>query len=46
MDEFMLGDDILVAPILGPETMREVYLPHGSWKEDAREESIVQVTAE
>ncbi len=35
MDEFMLGDDILVAPILGPETTREVYLPQGAWKENA-----------
>ncbi len=35
MDEFMLCDEILVAPVLGPETTREVYLPQGSWKEDA-----------
>ena len=34
-DEFMLGDEILVAPALGPEVTREVYLPCGEWKERA-----------
>ena len=34
-DEFMLGDEILVAPVLGPEDVREVYLPRGEWKERA-----------
>ncbi len=32
-DEFMLGDAILVAPVFGPETTRDVYLPQGSWKD-------------
>jgi alpha-glucosidase (family GH31 glycosyl hydrolase) len=32
IDEFMLGDAILVAPILTGDTWeREVYLPAGSW---------------
>ncbi|MBR2839406.1 MAG: glycoside hydrolase family 31 protein [Kiritimatiellae bacterium] len=34
-DEFMLGDDILVAPVLGAEESRSVYLPSGRWKEKA-----------
>ncbi len=30
-DEFMVGDGILVAPIINPESNRDVYLPEGSW---------------
>ena len=31
-DEYLLGDDLLVAPVLGPgETERELYLPAGRW---------------
>ena len=30
-DQFMLGDEILVAPMLGPGGRRSVYLPMGLW---------------
>ncbi|MEK7406624.1 MAG: hypothetical protein AAB225_16095 [Acidobacteriota bacterium] len=30
-DQFLLGDDLLVAPILGPDGGRSVYLPMGAW---------------
>ena len=33
-DEFMLGDRILVAPVLTPGTTRAVVLPQGTWKAD------------
>ncbi|XP_060526569.1 myogenesis-regulating glycosidase isoform X2 [Cylas formicarius] len=34
MDEFSIGDDIIVAPILKPGArQREVYLPAGVWKD-------------
>jgi alpha-D-xyloside xylohydrolase len=29
--EFLLGEDILVAPVFEPATSREVYLPEGEW---------------
>jgi len=32
-DEFFLGDELLVAPVLGPEGRRRVYLPMGIWTE-------------
>lgn len=32
--EFLIGDDILVAPILKPgQTKRDIYLPQGRWKD-------------
>ncbi len=34
-DEFMLGGEMLVAPVLGPQDAREVYLPCGEWVEEA-----------
>jgi alpha-D-xyloside xylohydrolase len=30
-DEYMMGDSILVAPLFGTNTSREVYLPSGEW---------------
>lgn len=33
-DEYLLGDDLLVAPLLEEnQTSREVYLPKGKWKD-------------
>ncbi len=32
-DQFMLGDDILVAPILNKSGMRKIILPKGNWKD-------------
>jgi hypothetical protein len=31
MDEFMLGDEMLIAPFLDPGDTRSVYLPPGTW---------------
>jgi alpha-D-xyloside xylohydrolase len=30
-DQYLMGDDILVAPVFGGDTMREVVLPAGKW---------------
>jgi alpha-glucosidase (family GH31 glycosyl hydrolase) len=30
-DEWLLGDAVLAAPVVGPGTSRDVYLPRGSW---------------
>lgn len=32
-DQFMLGEDLLVAPVLDPFPDREVYLPRGHWQD-------------
>ena len=31
-DQFMVGEDLLVAPCLNPEGRVTVYLPHGQWR--------------
>jgi alpha-glucosidase (family GH31 glycosyl hydrolase) len=30
-DEWLLGDDVLAAPVVGPGTTRDVYVPRGRW---------------
>ena len=36
-DEFLIGDDVLVAPILEENaTTRDIYLPAGEWKDKVR----------
>ena len=39
-DEYMLGDGLLVAPVLDMGEKRDVYLPSGSWKELFTGESL------
>jgi hypothetical protein len=39
-DEFMLGDELLVAPIHQPGGKRQVYLPQGAWTNLETNESI------
>jgi alpha-glucosidase (family GH31 glycosyl hydrolase) len=35
-DEWLLGDDVLAAPVLGPGTSRDIYVPRGRWLDVAR----------
>jgi alpha-glucosidase (family GH31 glycosyl hydrolase) len=33
-DEYLIGDSLLVAPILHKgQTQRDIYIPHGKWKD-------------
>ena len=38
-DQFMLGDEMLVAPVLDSVTQRDIYLPEGSWLDKLRNRS-------
>ena len=40
-DEFLMGDDLLVAPVLGRAASRPVYLPAGAWR-DVNSGAIVE----
>jgi alpha-glucosidase len=41
MDEFMLGDAVLVAPVIEKEaTQREIYLPAGHWRDYATQKVV------
>ena len=34
-DQWLLGDDLLVAPVLSPKSRsRDIYLPEGIWKDE------------
>jgi alpha-glucosidase (family GH31 glycosyl hydrolase) len=40
-DEFLLGDDFLVAPVVSPHTRkRDIYLPNGKWQDYWTDEII------
>ena len=39
-DEWLLGDAVLAAPVLGPATSRDVYLPRGRWLDVARGRTV------
>ena len=40
-DEFLLGDDLLVAPVVQQgATSRDIYLPAGRWRDELRNEDI------
>ena len=39
-DEWLLGDAVLAAPVLGPERSRDVYLPRGRWLDVARGRTV------
>ena len=43
-DQFMLGDDLLVAPMVTQGTSRKVLIPKGTWKAD--DGSVIQGPAE
>ena len=40
----MLGDKILVAPLLTASDQRQIYLPEGTWKDVAKGETYIGPT--
>lgn len=49
-DQFMLGDELLIAPLFGQESRRSVYLPPGQWTDLKsgrmfRGRAVIDVTA-
>lgn len=41
-DEFMVGNQLLVAPIINPENNRKVYLPEGRWIDFWKNENVYE----
>jgi len=39
-NEYLLGEDLLVAPVITPDNRRQVYLPEGEWVDPWREETV------
>ena len=40
-DQFLLGDDLLVAPVLTQSRSRDVYFPSGTWQDQVSQRSYV-----
>jgi alpha-glucosidase len=40
MQQFMLGDRWLIAPVVTPDDAKVVWLPSGRWRDDLGEEHV------
>ncbi len=41
-DQFLLGDEVLVAPVMDPQTdMRDIYIPSGEWWDNLRQARVI-----